>query len=161
MAMHKGKHLRSIEKTWVLKLHDFFKIEMQKGVLLLDKPADRVAEVIGINRSTVYRICKEQKERDMSAVHRRGKMEHSGSVKGYTDNFQKDVIRRRIHRFYTDKTFPTMSLLHAALVHEVNYPFSKTTLYKTVRKMGFAYKTMNRKKCLYEQNRILTARATT
>ncbi len=34
-----------------------------------------------------------------------------------TDNFQEGVIRRRIHRFYTDKTFPTMSLLHAALVH--------------------------------------------
>ena len=158
MAMHKGKHLRSIEKTWVLKLHDFFKREMQEGVMLLDKPADRVAEAIGINRSTVYRICKEQKEKgNVSSPTKRGKMEHSGSLEEYTDNFQ-GVIRRRIHRFYTDKTFPTMSLLHAALVHEVNYPFSKTSLYKTVRKMGFAYKTMNRKKCLYEQNRILTAR---
>ena len=72
-------------------------------------------------------------------------MEHNGSVEEYTDNFQEGVIRRRIHRFYTDKTFPTMSLLHAALVHEVNYPFSTTSLYKTVRKTGFAYKTMNRK----------------
>ena len=46
--------------------------------MLLDKPADRVAEVIGINRSTVYGICKEQKENGhVSSPQKRGKMEHS------------------------------------------------------------------------------------
>ena len=160
MATRVGKHLRSSEKSLVLSLRNFFEREMQEGVVLLNKPAERVAEATGISRTTVFKICREQRDQGcVSSPKKRGRKEHSGMVEEYTDNFQEGVIRRRIHQFYADKAFPTMATLHAALVEEDNYPFSRTTLYKTVHQMGFRYKKMDRKKSLYEQHRIVASRA--
>ena len=55
----------------VIALKDFFEKEMQEGIVLLDKPVLRVAEVAeatGINKRTVYRILKEPGRRDLLRV---------------------------------------------------------------------------------------------
>ena len=160
MAKSKGYHLISSEKSLVLSLHEFFEKEKESGVLLLDQPVERVVAATGLSRSTVYNITKEKRETGhVTSPKKRGRKEHSGKVKEYTDNFLEGVIRRKIHRFYTDKIYPTMFSLHAALVEEAEYPFSKTTLYKTVHEMGFRYRKMDKKKALYEQHKIIASRA--
>ena len=137
MAKSKEYHLRSSEKCLVLSLREVFEKEKESGVLLLDQPVERVAAATGLSRSTVYNITKEKRETGhVTSPKKRGRKEHSGKVKKYTDNFLEGVIRRRIHRFYTDKIYPTMFSLHAALVEEAEHPFSKTTLYKLCMKWG-------------------------
>ena len=160
MATQSGRHIRSIEKSIVLSVRDFFVKEKEDGPILLDKPIQRVAEATGMHQRTIYRICREHRDKEhIESPRKRGRKEHSGPVREYTDNFQEAVIRRRIHKFYTNKVFPTLTLLHAALVEEEEFPYSRASLHRIISRMGFRHKTMNRKKCLYEQHRIVASRA--
>ena len=84
-----------------------------------------------------------------------GRKSGSGTAQQETDNFLKGVIRRRIHRFYTSGELPTMNKLLLTLQEDVGYPFGRTTLYATVRRMGFRYKRRNK---VYEQHKIIAAR---
>ena len=52
-----------------------------------------------LNKRTVYRILKEQREKGLvESPAKRGRRNYSGPVKEYTDNFQEGVVRRRIHK---------------------------------------------------------------
>ncbi|XP_062523606.1 uncharacterized protein LOC134198261 [Corticium candelabrum] len=51
-----------------------------------------------------------------------------------------------------------MDKLSLALQQDIDYSYSKQTLLKTVKKMGFKYTTRNKKTALCEQHRIIAAR---
>ena len=57
------------------------------------------------------------------------------------DDFTLQTIRRRVHQFYAEKVIPTLRKLHASLSEEIeDFPFSKETLRKAVKKLDLHLK---------------------
>ena len=115
-----------------------------------------MALAMQVSERTVFRVhCQVNVEGDVHSHVKKGKKSGSGPARQETDKFQEGVIRCRIHRFYTDRELPTMDKLILALKQDIDYSYSKQTLLKTVKKMGFKYTTRNKKTALYKQHRII------
>ena len=112
-----------------------------------------------VSERTVFRVHRQVNvEGGVHSPAKKGKKSGSGPAQQETDNFQEGIIRRRIHRFYTDSKLPTMDKLILALQQDIDYSYSKQTLLKTFKTMGFKYTTRNKKTALYEQHRIIATR---
>ncbi|XP_062522023.1 uncharacterized protein LOC134196819 [Corticium candelabrum] len=142
----------------ICNVHAFFEQVKRDGPIMLESATKRTAMAMQVSERTVFRVHRQVNvEGDMHSPAKEGKKSGSGPAQQETDNFQ-GVIRRRIHRFYTDRELPTMDELILGLQQDIDYSYSKQTLLKTVKKMGFKYTTRNKKTALYEQHRILAAR---
>ena len=142
----------------ICNVHAFFEQVKRDGPIMLESATKRTAMAMQVSERTVFRVHRQVNvEGDMHSSAKEGKKSGSGPAQQETDNFQ-GVIRRRIHRFYTDRELPTMDELILGLQQDIDYSYSKQTLLKTVKKMGFKYTTRNKKTALYEQHRILAAR---
>ncbi|XP_062520186.1 uncharacterized protein LOC134195201 [Corticium candelabrum] len=145
---------RSSHKWMICNVHAFFEQEKRDGPIMLESVTKTTAMVMQVSERTVFRVhCQVNVEGDVHSPAKKGKKSGSGPAQQETDNFQEGVIRRRIHRFYTDRELPTI----LALQQDIDYSYSKQTLLKTVKKMGFKYTTCNKKTVLYEQHRIIAA----
>ena len=151
---------RSSNKGMIASVKEFFECEKITGApILFGYVIKRTAEALQVSPASVKRVGSEMRSQGfVSRPAKLGRKSGSGAAQQETDNFLEGVIRRRIHRFYTSGELPTMEKLLLALQEDVEYPFGRTTLYATVRRMGFRYKRQNKKVSLYEQHRIIAAR---
>ena len=150
---------RSSYKRMICNVHAFFKQEKRDGPIMLESVTKRTAMAMQVSERTVFRVQRQVNVvGDVHSPTKKGKKSGSGSAQQETDNCQEGVIRRRIHRFYTDRELETMDKLILALQQDIDYSYSKQTLLKTVKKMGFKYTTRNKKTALYEQHKIIAAR---
>ena len=78
------------------------------------------------------------------------------------DGFDENVIRNKIHEFYTIRQhLPTLRKLHSVLRSDIDYPGSRELLRQTLQTMGFRWKKTNdNRKVLIEKPSIEKQRYT-
>ncbi|KAM3968675.1 uncharacterized protein ACR2FA_012712 [Aphomia sociella] len=148
------KNITSEVRDIILKVKEFMDEEkrMQVPIIPLSKVYVRVSAATGVSERTVLNIVKEArlveqglldpetlKKTPKKRVRTKGKIE--------VDEYDLQVIRRKIHEFYAfKKEVPTINKLLQILKEEINFKGSRETLRKILRKNGFQFrKTKNNK----------------
>ncbi|KAG6445559.1 uncharacterized protein LOC115440573 isoform X2 [Manduca sexta] len=148
------RNITSEVREIILKVKEFMDEEkrMQVPIIPLSKVYVRVSAATGVSERTVLNIVREArlveqglldpetlKKTPKKRVRTKGKIE--------VDEFDLQVIRRKIHEFYAfKKEVPTINKLLQILKDEINFKGSRETLRKILRKNGFQFrKTKNNK----------------
>ena len=71
------------------------------------------------------------------------------------DAFNREAIRRLVHRFYTRRECPILDVVLKKTREECGFPGGRFCLWRLLRQLGFTYKT-----CDNEQTNILEQRQT-
>lgn len=118
--------------------------------------------VSGISERTVTQITQEgnKVEASTSKIVTPGKNRNRESFVEI-DDFDKCTIRHMIHSFYVvKKEIPTVHKLWLALKTDIDFKYSKTTLRRILRSMGYKYKKcQSKRKILMERYDIVAWRA--
>ena len=97
----------------------------------------RIVEAMGFNRTTVFKIRKEQMD---TGVLRSPKRSGRGPYKP-VDDFDETVIRNKIQEFcIVCRQLPTLKSLHEVLKTDVDFPGSLNLLRKEVLNLGYGWK---------------------
>ena len=141
----------------IANVHEFFdKKKRKEQLIMVGNVLSRTSEALMVSKRSICNVLKQRRvEGDVSSPAKKGRKPSCGPTQQQTDNFLEGVIRQRVHRFYTNGELPTMDKLLLALRDDVDYPYGRSTLYTTVRNIGFRYKTRNKKTALHEQHRII------
>jgi transposase len=71
------------------------------------------------------------------------------------DNFTEEVVKRTVYDFYRKNEVATLTEIHQALLaSEVGFPYSETTLWRLLRKLGFKYGKLNERRIIMETSRL-------
>ena len=119
---------RSSHKRMICNVHAFFEQEKRDGPIMLESVTKRTTMAMQVSEHTVFRVHRQVNvEGDVHSPAKKGKRSGSGPAQQETDNFQEVVIRRRIHRFYTDRALPTIDKMifcsttrHRLLIQQTN-----------------------------------------
>lgn len=75
------------------------------------------------------------------------------------DNFTQEIIKRQIYSMYAENNVPTVTSLFLKLKQDyVEFPYSETTLFRLIRKMGYKYSTLNQRHAIMESPRLIKCR---
>jgi transposase len=111
---------------------------------------DAVAETCALTKtplSTVRDIIRKP-------ITSRKKRSDSGSLK-CVDESDLDLLRRKIYQMYEGQTIPTLVSLRKRLIKdETNISCSVSSLRNILLKMGFKYKTINKRQAIMESQRL-------
>ena len=80
-----------------------------------------LADAFGLSLKTILSVVNDENSKD----------------KNYIDTLDKELIRRVIHKFYTEKQLPTIDKIHSRLENEHGYIIKRYKLRLTLLKMGF------------------------
>ena len=149
----RGSVFRSLQKSIIANVHEFFDKKIEEQPIMVGNVLRRTSEALRYQRGLERRV-----EGDVSSPAEKDRKPSCGPAQQETDNFLEGVILRRVHRFYTNGELSTMVKLLLSLRDDVDYLCGRSTLYTTLRKVGFGYKTLNQKTARYEQYRIIAAR---
>ena len=81
---------------------------------------------------------------------------HKAKVRfGKLDNFDVGVIRRIIHNLYRENISPSLKKILLQLKEKMNFPYSKTHLWRLLKKMGFGHEKWGRQRIISERPEII------
>jgi len=113
-----------------------------------------LSEELGIGVGTIYQTVLEYKRSKTISSPNRTKI--FKSVKYKVDDFDKYAIRRKIHKFWSDRQFPTLDKILEVVNADEDLPdFSRTTLYRLLKSMDFVYAKQGRNSALIEKTEIV------
>lgn len=119
--------------------------------------------VSGISERTVTHITQEGNDAEASSskIVTPGKNRNRKSSNSEIDDFDKCAIRHMIHSFYVvKKEIPTINKLWLELKSDIDFKFSRTTLRRVLKSMGYKYKKcQSKRKVLMERSDIAAWRA--
>lgn len=72
------------------------------------------------------------------------------------DLFQEDLVRRKLYGMYAEQEVPTLSSLSRRLSQDTDGDIncSTTTLWRTLRRLGFSFKKMDKRQVIMESQRL-------
>ena len=74
------------------------------------------------------------------------------------DDFDTEAVRSAVHKFYSEKKYPTMDSLLSEVKEKGIFSGEHTTLWRVMRKMGFMYKkVMTSDIIIYSQTSLIRA----
>lgn len=138
------------EKVIIINVYNA--IKHQNPTTGVSKLVETCSKMTGVGTSTIYRILREGKSGGVKAPRK-----SEGRKNIVIEDDEKTAIRRLIHSFYFKKEIPTLDKIMAEIQKDENLrTFSKTTLWRCLRKMNFGYeKLQNRKSLLVEKDEII------
>ena len=159
--MGRGKHLTAREKEFVLNLFQFFEDEEKRGQKARFKSIrEKVAAALKLSLRTVDRVkarsaCSDESDTDQTVVPQKVS-EHPVKY----DDFTVSVIRRRALRCFREKDRLTLPKITDYLnVENEGITFTKSTVWRTLKKLGFTFKkTPDNKKSIFERHDVVAAR---
>ena len=77
---------------------------------------------------------------------------------GKLDNFDVGVIRRIIHNLYQENISPSLKKILLKVKEKINFLYSKTHLWRLLKKMGFGYEKRERQRIISERPEIIAWR---
>ncbi|CAK1548228.1 unnamed protein product [Leptosia nina] len=96
----------------------------------------KTAEIIGTSFRTVQRIIHEYKVTGKVTTPNRSKPKYD--IVGTLDDFILSAIRRKVNEFYLNKEHPTLDQITHAINNDDSLPsFSRSTVYKILKKLNF------------------------
>ena len=100
----------------------------------------------GVPTRSVRRILAEKQSSFLGAFKSPIKRYKQSRERIFVDDFDRDAIRRKIHRMYEDKQHLTLAIIRQALRTDGLFFGGKTSLSKLLKEMGFSYKKINNKR---------------
>lgn len=137
------KIIHSQAREVIFNVYNFMKREVERGEpILFGTVQKRVAEAVGISRSSVQRILKESQrnvaEGQAFATPRKLRKRKR---KIDLDMFDKCVIRRTVNEFHKEHgERPTLKKLLPVVKEKIEFNGGKTALWKEIRNLGFKWK---------------------
>lgn len=150
----KMSHLSENEKFMIINVFKFVKNtwpadKYQSKLEMKDKTAD----ILGVSKSSVYRVLKEYVETD--TVKPAASPKKRLSVIEKVDDFDKSCIRKIVHGFYLKGELPTTKkVLQAVNADETLPNLGLTSLKKILKHLKFKYVKRSRNNCLIDRDDI-------
>jgi len=130
-------------RNLIINLRNFFDVEkmFDSPILPLSSPIERLLLATGLSRRTFFRACKERDESDKKV-----------GAKEKLDDFEIDLVQRLAHaHFKHQDRFSVEKLTKEFNERITDKQCSPTTIWKTLKKLGFSYKKSSNR--LYYQER--------
>jgi len=114
-----------------------------------------LSEQLGIGIGTIYQTILEYKRsKTISSPNRTKKFKNVKD--NCVDDFDKYAIRRKIHKFWSDREFPTLDKILQVINEDEDLPnFSRTSLYRLLKSMDFECVKQGRNSALIEKTEIV------
>ncbi len=153
----RGTPLNSQARDIILKVKDYFQREKAAGGFItpVQKVQERLCDATGISRSSIYRIDRQKQSKGATSTPNKTR-ERKKPVQ--PDDFDREAIRRTIHKFYFRKELPTLDKLLAAVKDDVGFKGRRTALWELLKDLGFKYHKQNNRKYLTERNEVVALR---
>ena len=156
----RGVRLTSQTKQIVENVRSFFEKEKAcKSTINRMAVVKRTSEATGISERSIRDIHKEHVSRD-SQLLTPIKRYSVSRIRVNPDSFDREVIRRVVHEFYTRKEYPTIVGVLEKVKVQCGFPGGRYCMWRVLQQMGFTYKKRDNKKYVYEQPNILEQRHT-
>lgn len=132
---------------------------------VLDDISQTVSRTVGAtkaSRRTVERIMKEARNNEEIQVPvfaSPKKRKRPSPVTDFFDDFNIQVLRRTVLRFYERKEIPTIEKIHEELKNNLSYSGGRETLRKILIKIGFQYASADGRRFLMERSDVTRARS--
>jgi hypothetical protein len=154
----KGAHITAAEKSVLCNIRKFFqKVSNSEIILNKNQVIKNTSMCSGFSESSVKRFtkgCCEEDDYEESVCDG-----NIGRPSILLDNFFKDMIRRKVHEFYINKTYPTANNIYEEMCKEDDFPkMSETTFLRIMKSIGFQFKKLNSKSVCFEAPRIASMR---
>ena len=144
------KRLRSDTKAVVCNVYDYFERESKKnkkihqGIVKLKKMVDATR----LSKRTVDVILAEKRSLGDGKFESPRKRYKKSRIRVDPDDFDVSAIRRTVHQFYDQRTYPTLCKLHSLLKERGLFSAGRTSLWKLLHKIGFSYRNINDEVCI-------------
>lgn len=114
----------------------------------------KTADILGIGKTSVYRVLKEYKE--TNTVRPPALPKKKSNLIASVDEFDKSCIRKKVHEFYLRGEIPNLNkILEAVNSDEMLPNFSRTSLWRLLRHLKFKYVKKKRNSALIERHDIV------
>lgn len=152
-----GKRLSGTAKRIVLNVTDFMMMEKHAGKAIQRMNViQRVARACQLSTSTILNIRRQAENTHVfNTPKKRYKLDRRQII---VDDFDKQAIRRAVHRFYEKHEYPTLHSLLTELKAKQLFAGCKSTLHKLLLEMGFRYRRHENRRYIYEQPHITQQR---
>lgn len=137
------------EKTLILNC--YISLKNKDPSASVDDIVELTAAMLCVAKSTIYRLLKESKNGTLQPP-----KTPSGRKPIEIDESLKQRLRRKVHGFYLRKEIPTLDKIMTSVQEDTDYPkFSRMTLCKLLKDVGFRYTKHNRKSLLIDKPEIV------
>lgn len=158
--------VRSNTKKIIFNVYGFLKNLAEHpekiSTLNFNKTQVLTAEMCGVSRWTVQRVCEEASQFSEPSPKFDSPRKSIKRKRPATelDDFDKDFLRRSVHEFYDRGEYPTSSKIRKIMEEKTGYVGSQTSILRVMKKLGFKYtKGNDGRKFLMERRDIVAARA--
>lgn len=137
-----------------LKLHSYFSREKDHNALFysLSDPFNRTRDLLDISKWTLKRWINEDSE-NIKFNDRRGRPTK-------VDSFDKDLIGHAVVKMMGENKYVTLRTLRTFLKENHNLDLKRSTLWRSVRSLGFSFKkTKSSKDVICESSTMISLRA--
>lgn len=111
------------------------------------KALRETSELTNVPKTTVWNIVNKQ-----VAVRKTRKDSGTPKALNYED---EDMIRRKVYIMYEEQLVPTLDMLHRRLIADgCNINCSRTSLWRCLQRIGFKYRTINKRQVIMESPRL-------
>lgn len=152
-----GEQLRSKEQGIVFNVYKYFRRNYT-----VNKAVNETCDATGVSHRTVYRILKRSSQGPFTTPTKKRKflkVQRKDSRIAKYDSFVLSAIRQKVHSFYFQNIPPTLNLLLTNINSDEDLPnFSRTTLYRTLVDIGFAFEKRKNNALLTEKNELISWR---
>ena len=148
-----GKRLTGTARRIVYNVSEFMALEKRAGRSILRmNVVHRVAKACQLSTSNVSNIRREGSGGPFKTPQKRYTTDRKQIN---VDDFDRQAIRRTVHRFYERHEYPTLQSLLDDLKARQLFKGGKSTLHKLLREMGFRYRKHENRRYIYEQPDII------
>lgn len=114
-------------------------------------PISETAKLLNLSAPTVSKIVRQGPRTPKKKINKRIALSK-------VDGFTCDVVRREIYSFYNQGRSPSLEELLSHLQKKCSFPYKKTNLRLLLLKLGFKFRTLNKRRLIMESARIVAWR---
>lgn len=149
-----GQLIRSGKKQCVINVYKSVMVE--NPGLLKDSAVEKVAEMVGIGKTSVYKTLADYKRDSVAGLKSPLNKKKRDDVFDKLDGQNKCAIRRKVHEFFFNNEPPTVDKVLQSVNDDDQLPnFKRTSMFKILKKLGFKFSTRGRNSFLTDRDDII------
>lgn len=144
IGARKKKYLSQDAKQILLNIYNTLMEENNEGQT---KNIQRTSQLTKVPIGTIYKAIKNNAEP-------RKQRSDKGAPRKIKE-YEIDIIRQQVYCMYRENVVPTIECLHKKINDEsIDIKCSKTTLWRTLKKAGFKFGTIDKRRTIMESSRL-------
>lgn len=112
---------------------------------------------LGIGETTIFNTINEY--RTTKTVSSPNKKRTCKNITTKINDIYKEAIRKKVQQFWINRKLPTVNEIHVAINNDESLPnFSRTTLFRVLKSLGFEYVNRGQNSALIDSNDLILGR---